>query len=74
MRASCHPSFRWMEAGFNPGLKSGAACPHRCNAVLGRLCRSFRGTYACNDHKSCGVRPVCLAMRDSILGPISTPS
>jgi len=25
-----------MEAGFNPGLKTGAACPHRCSALLGR--------------------------------------
>jgi len=24
-----------MEAGFNPGLKTGAACPHRCSALLG---------------------------------------
>ena len=38
-------------------------------AVLGHSCRRGRDT-----HKSRGVRPVCLAMRDSITGPISIPS
>lgn len=28
----------------------------------------------CDNHKSSGVKPVCLAIRASIFGPISTPS
>jgi len=39
--AAIHP-LGWMEAGFNPGLKTGAACPHRCSALLGRNRRGKR--------------------------------